>query len=181
MAGVKKKARAERRCIVFMDESGLSTRPHRVRTWGRRGQTPLIRELFNWKRISLLAGITLRPFYFRVHENSIQSAQVVALLRALLRHIPGRLLVIWDGAAIHRSAEVKEFLGKQGGRLWVERLPAYAPELNPAEYLGGHLKEHEVGNLVVQQGYELSPKATAALRRRPSLIVACWKQAELWP
>ncbi len=184
MARAKKKARAERRCIVFIDESGMSTRPHRVRTWGRRGQTPILRELFSWKRISLIAGITWRQFFFRVHERSIKSAQVVEFLRALLRHLPGRLLVIWDGATIHRSAEVKEFLGRQGRRLWVERLPAYAPELNPVEYLWGHLKEHEVGNLLVRHGHELSPKATAALRRmrrRPSLIAACWKQSELWP
>lgn len=184
MARAKKKARAQRRCIVFIDESGLSTRPHRVRTWGRRGQTPVLRELFNWKRVSLIAGITWRQFYFRVHEHGIKSAQVVAFLRALLRHLKGRLLVIWDGAAIHRSAEVKAFLSCHGQRVWVERLPAYAPELNPAEYLWGHLKEHEVGNLVVRHGHELSPKATAALRRmrrRPSLITACWKQAELWP
>jgi transposase len=162
----------------------MSTRPHRVRTWGRRGQTPILRELFSWKRISLIAGITWRQFFFRVHERSIKSAQVVEFLRALLRHLPGRLLVIWDGATIHRSAEVKEFLGRQGRRLWVERLPAYAPELNPVEYLWGHLKEHEVGNLLVRHGHELSPKATAALRRmrrRPSLIAACWKQSELWP
>ena len=184
MARAKKKAQAQRRCIVFIDESGLSTRPHRVRTWGRRGQTPVLRELFNWKRVSLIAGITWRQFYFQVHERGIKSAQVVEFLRALLRHLKGRLLVIWDGAAIHRSAEVKAFLEQQGGRLWVERLPAYAPELNPAEYLWGHLKEHEVGNLVVRHAHELSHKATAALRRmrrRPSLIVACWKQAELWP
>ena len=35
-----KKALSERRTIVFIDESGLSERPHRVRTWAPRGQTP---------------------------------------------------------------------------------------------------------------------------------------------
>lgn len=44
MAGDKKKARKEGRTIVFIDESGLSTRPTRVRTWAPRGKTPVIQE-----------------------------------------------------------------------------------------------------------------------------------------
>ena len=48
------------------------------------------------------------------------------------------------------------------GRLVIERLPAYAPELNPVEYLWGHLKEHELGHLLVSQLHELSHHATAA-------------------
>jgi len=162
----------------------LSTRPHRVRTWGLRGQTPVLQETFNWQSLSLIAGITLWRFYFRVHAGSIKSAQVVQFLSALLRHLPGKLLVIWDGAPIHRAAVVRDFVAIQGDRLLVERLPAYAPELNPAEYLWGHLKEHELGNLLVRHAHQLSLHATRALRRmrrRPSIIRACWKQAELWP
>ena len=61
-------------------------------------------------------------------------------------------------------------------------LPAYAPELNPVEYLWGHLKEHELGNLLVRHAHELGHHATAALRRlrrRPTIIAACWKQSSL--
>ncbi len=68
------------------------------------------------------------------------------------------------------------------GRLVIERLPAYAPELNPVEYLWGHLKEHELGHLLVSQLHELSHHATAALRRlrrRPRIIAACWKQSHI--
>src|SRR5439155_4689766 len=67
LAGPQKKARREGRTIVFVDESGLSTRPHRVRTWGRRGQTPVLQETFNWQSLSLIAGLTLWRFYFRAY------------------------------------------------------------------------------------------------------------------
>jgi len=87
---------------------------------------------------------------------------VVAFLEVLLRHPPGRLLGIWDGAPIHRSAVVRDFVASTGGRWEVERLPAYAPELNPVAYLWGHLKEHELGNLLVRHAHELSRQATAA-------------------
>lgn len=69
-----------------------------------------------------------------------------------------------------------------GGRLVLERLPAYAPELNPVECLWGHLKEHELSNLLVRHAHGLGHHATAALRRfrrRPRISTACWKQASL--
>lgn len=170
--------------IVFIDESGLSTRPTRVRTWALRGQTPLLQESFNWKSLSIIGGLALLRFYFQMHKGSIKGPQVVEFLKHLQRHIPGKILILWDGASIHRSALVRDYMASTRGRIDVERLPAYAPELNPVEYMWGHLKTHEIANLLVTQAWELSLEATAALRkmrRRPSIITACYAQAELWP
>ena len=49
---------------MFVDESGLSERPHRVRTWAPRGETPVLQYSFNWKCLSAIAGITIWSFYF---------------------------------------------------------------------------------------------------------------------
>ncbi|HLJ27227.1 MAG TPA: transposase [Candidatus Angelobacter sp.] len=102
----------------------------------------------------------------------------------LLRHIDGKLLVVWDGLRSHRSKLVWEFVRQQKGRLWLEFLPAYAPELNPVEYLWGYWKHHELPNFCPQDYLELSYEARQALRRmrrRPTLICAFWEQAELFP
>ena len=184
MANVKKNARKQRRTILFIDESGLSTKPTRVRTWAPRGQTPLLHECFNWKSLSIIGGITLRRFYFQIHKGSIKSPQVVEFLHHLQRHVKGRILILWDGAAIHRSRLVRDCLAATHGRVIAERLPAYAPELNPVEYMWAHLKCHELANLITTQAWELSMEATSALRRmrrRSSIITACFTQAELWP
>lgn len=138
---------------------------------------------FNWKKFSVVAGLTIANFYFQLFDGAIKSAQVIEFLRHLLRHLPGRLLIVWDGAAIHRSRAVRDFIGSRGQRVHLEYLPAYAPELNPAEYIWGHLKQHELANFCAKHGWELSLTATRALRRmrrRPQLIPAFWKQAELW-
>ncbi len=130
-----------------------------------------------------MAGLTLWNFYFQLFDGAIKSPQVIEFLRHLLRHLPGRLLIVWDGAGIHRSRAVRDFIGTLGQRVHLEYLPAYAPELNPAEYIWGHLKQHELANFCAQHGWELSLTATRALRRmrrRPGLIAAFWKQAELW-
>lgn len=167
-----------------MDESGLSTKPTRVRTWAPRGQTPLLFESFNWKSLSVIGGLSLRRFYFQIHPGSIKSAEVVEFIKHLQRHLKKRILIIWDGAAIHRSKEVRDYIASTKGKVQAERLPPYAPELNPVEYMWAHLKSHEIGNLIATEAWELSFEATAALRkmrRRPSIIAACFKQAELWP
>ena len=52
----------------------------------------------------------------------------------LLSKVSGKLLVIWDGSPIHRVEVIKPFLrSKEGKRLQLERLPGYAPDLNPQE------------------------------------------------
>jgi transposase len=184
LAGVKKKAKNEGRTIVFIDESGLSERPHRCRTWAPRGQTPMLQYHFNWRMLSAMAGVTWWNFYFRLFPGAIRSPQIILFLTHLLRHIPGKLLIVWDGLPGHRSRAVWEFIRQQRGRLWVEFLPGYAPELNPVEYLWSHWKQHELPNFCPTTFGQLSMHARRALRRmrrRPTLVYAFWDQAELFP
>jgi transposase len=144
----------------------------------------VLHETFNWKSLSLIGGLALWRFYFQMHHGSIKSPQVIEFLRHLQRHLPGKMMIVWDGAPIHRSILVKSYLASTRGRIVIERLPAYAPELNPVEYMWGHLKTHEIANLMVTQVWELSFEATAALRRmrrRTSIVAACYTQSELWP
>jgi len=138
---------------------------------------------FNWKVLSAIAGVTWWNFYFRLFPGAIRSPQVIQFLRHLLRHLRGQLLVIWDGLPSHRSGRVKAFVGEQKGRLKLEFLPAYAPELNPVEYLWGHWKQHELPNFCPKDFGQLSHNARQALRRmrrRPTLVTAFWKQAKLF-
>ena len=161
----------------------MSQRPHRVRTWSPRGQTPVLQYHFNWKTLAAVAGVTWRRFYFRLFPGAIRSAQVIEFLEHLLRQVRGELLVVWDGLPSHRSRAVQDFVAGQKGRLVLEFLPAYAPELNPVEYLWGYWKQHELPNLCTEDFAELSQEARQALkrmRRRPRLITAFWKQAGLF-
>jgi transposase len=138
---------------------------------------------FNWKTLSAIAGITWWNFYFRLFPGAIKGPQIIEFLEHLQRHLPGKLLVIWDGLPGHRSRLVKDFVAGQAGRLELEGLPSYAPELNPVEYLWGHLKHHELPNVCAKNLSELSHHAIRALRRlrrRPTLVAAFWKQLGLF-
>ena len=78
-----------------------------MRTWAPIGQTPILEFSFNWQKLSAIAGLTSRSFCFRLHGGSIRTAKVIGFLGQLRRFLPGKLLVIWDRAQIHRSLRVR--------------------------------------------------------------------------
>jgi hypothetical protein len=179
-----KKAKNDGWIIVFVDESGLRERPHRCRTWAPRGQTPVMKYHFTWKTLSAMAGVTWWNFYFRLFPGSIRSPQVVEFLHHLLRHIPGKLLVVWDGLKSHRSHFVWDFVREQRGRIWLEFLPCLCTGVEPGGVSVGVLKQHELPTFCPKNLGELSHfgrKALRRMRRRPTLVMAFWEQAELFP
>jgi hypothetical protein len=110
--------------IVFVDESGLSERPTRVRTWAPKGQTPIIQFHFNWTHVSAIAGLTRNQFMFRLHEGSIKKEEIVAFLKALRDHLKQPLLVIWDGLKAHRSHLVRDYVDATDGGIQIAFLSA---------------------------------------------------------
>jgi transposase len=157
-----------------------------VRTWAPTGQTPVLEFSFNWQKLSAIAGITSRSFCFRLHGGAIRTAQVIAFLGQLRRFLPGKILIIWDRAQIHRSLRVRRYMETHCERIAMTYLPAYAPELNPVEYLWAYWKGHELANFCPKDIWQLGHFASQALKRirrkinRPQLIAAFWKQAELF-
>ena len=122
-----------------MDECGFSQKTTAKKTWAPSGQNPVLEMNFNWDKLSVIGGISLKSIWFQIHEESVKSAQVTAFLDQLKRYVKGNMLIIWDGLPAHRSKVVAQYLSGQNGRIRVERLPACAPELNPIEYLWGNV------------------------------------------
>lgn len=184
MARDQKKANRENRTIIWLDESGFYLLPAVVRTYAPVGQTPILHAPCSYARLSVISGITpVGQLLMQVHEHSIRGTQVVDFLKHLLRHISGKLLIIWDGASIHRCQAVKDFLAQGAAeRLHLEQLPAYAPDLNPDEGIWHYLKYVELRNVVCQDRTELRYQlrlATARLRHKRFVIPGCITQAGL--
>lgn len=142
----------------------------------------MLQYSFNWQQLSLIAGVTYWRFYFRFFPGAIKGPQIVEYLKALKATLRGKLLVIWDGLPAHRSRVVRDYVESLDGHIQLERLPAYAPELNPVEYLFGYAKQRELANLCVQTIAEVRRYASRRLQsmqRRPTLVRAFWQQAEL--
>ena len=137
---------------------------------------------FNWRTISVAGGMTLWNFYFQIFDKAVGKEETVVFLAHLVQRIAAPLLVIWDRLPAHRSRLVGEFLDQLNGYVAIEYLPAYAPELNPVEYLWGYWKHHQLPNVCPKDLWHLNDRARQTLRRlrrRPRLIAAFWKQSSL--
>jgi transposase len=184
VAGPQKGAQARGQRLFFIDESGFYPLPSVVRTYAPVGQTPILEEWWTREHLSAISAISPEgKLYFHCQDSAINSADVLAFLEHLLREVPGHLVVIWDGAPIHRSHMITEFLANGARpRLHVERLPAYAPELNPGEGLWAQLKGVELRNVCcfslahLRQGLR---DAVKRVRRKPRIIKGCFEGAKL--
>ena len=184
MARPSSNARAENRTILFVDEAGFYLVPFVARTYAPRGQTPVLRAPLSRDHLSAISAITPAGRLFtHLQESAYRGPTVGAFLRQLLRQVRGKLLVIWDGAPIHRCQAVKDFLAAGAApRLHLERLPAYAPECNPDEGVWNLLKRGELKNRCCHDRDELRWElglAIRRLRRKPDRLIACFRQAGL--
>ena len=122
------------------------------RTWAPRGQTPVLRtKQRSWSHASAI-GALVYPLdgcsprvLSRIHFSTVRAPQVVGFLDHLHRHVKGAVVVVWDGLTAHRAVIVRDWLADHP-RFSVERLPAYAPELNPVEGLWAWLKGTQLAN-----------------------------------
>jgi transposase len=175
LARAEKKARAERRTLLFVDESGFYLLPGLVRTYSPAGRTPVLHEWQTRDHLSVMAALTRRGRLFTlVRRESLNAAASAGFLAGLLRRSRRKLLVVWDGSPIHRGREVRDFLaGGAARRLHLEALPAYAPELNPVEGLWQQLKHVELRNVACLDLAHLRGElrlAVARLRHKLPLV-----------
>ncbi|WP_425291170.1 IS630 family transposase [Spirosoma linguale] len=130
--------------MLYIDESACYLLPFVAHTWAPCGQTPVLMEQAGRTHLSLIAAIAANgQIYVAGQNQAFTSEDIVWFLKLLCgRYRKRNLLIIWDGAAIHRSNVVKELLRERLGRMHLERLPAYSPELNPVELLWSQLKRN---------------------------------------
>lgn len=179
LAGAKKRAIAEGRTILFVDESAFYLLPGVVRTWAPVGETPLLRCKLTRDHYSVISAITpMGEIYLTMQTAAYDSVAVIAFLEHLQSAIEGKLLIIWDGATIHRSQAIKDFLAAgAAARIWLERLPGYAPDLNPDEGIWHYLKHVELKNVCCHDLRQLEQELTAPVERlsaKPEIITGCF-------
>lgn len=194
MAGGKTVAAERGAWLCFEDEAGQTLRPPKARTWGRRGQTPVIPVSGKGSgRVSVAGLVCVRPgdrsrLIYRVlvhrgrkgERRSFAETDYAALLDAAHQQLGGSITVIWDNLNTHVSAAMRALIASRDW-LHVIRLPAYAPDLNPVESVWSHLKR-SLGNLAVQGIDDLAAIVKNRLKRiqyRPELTDAFFAQTGL--
>jgi transposase len=114
----------------------------------------VLRHHFNWSRLSMAAALVCRPdgsqaaLVFQIREGSYNTESLIAFLEDLHRHFGiEKITLIWDGLPAHRSRLMSAWIAAQ--RRWPtgQRLPGYAPGLNPVEQVWGNVKPAELASL----------------------------------
>jgi putative transposase len=188
MDRASKKSKKEGAHLVLIDETGLFLNPIVRRSWSKKGKTPIVIGDGSRKKVSVLGALTVSPqnrklnFYFsKLVDGYFSGFEVANFLRTFLKRMPSKVWVIWDGGPNHSGSEIRELLEKQK-RIIIERLPAYAPELNPVEIVWSWLKYGKLANFVPKNLEELQTAiddCLVCLREDPNLLRSLWDGSEL--
>lgn len=140
------------------------------------------------KKVSVIGAVSVSPtarrtgLYFSTRAGGYFTAQaVVEFLRDPLRHLRGKVVVVWDGGPNHKGPLIREFL-RRNRRLTLERFPAYAPDLNPVEVVWSWLKYGQLANYVPDGIPALDEEITdrlSELKGDPDLLRNLWNGSDL--
>jgi transposase len=167
LAAVEKRARRQNALILFEDESGVSLLPSVRATWAPRGQTPVLRHHFAWKRLSIAGVLAYESdgsdahLVFQLRPGAYNDDTLIEFLAEVHQHERQRTaILIWDGLPSHRSRRMLDWVADQRDWLSIEPLPGYAPDLNPIEQAWGNVKSQELANFCADTIAEVSDAAT---------------------
>ena len=172
--------------VCCEDEAGQTLRPPKARTWSRRGHTPVIAVSGKGSgRVSIAGMVCYKPrsrshLYYKMiihrgrkgERRSLSEIDYAGLLTAAHQQLRAPIIVCWDNLNTHISVAMREFIDAHPDWLTVVRLPAYAPDLNPAEGVWANLK-NGLGNLATRDIDHLATIIRNRLKRiqyRPDLI-----------
>ena len=181
---IARQAKRDKADIYFWDESGFRADAVQGTTWGAKGQTPVVSVPGQRQGISAASAVSAKgAFWFATYAGGLNGALFVSLLRRMMRGRRRPLHLIVDGLPAHKTRLVRDYVDSAEGHTQIEFLPAYAPEINPVEYLWAWLKRHALANFCPDTLAELTHTARAKLKsgqRRCAIIESCWVQAELF-
>ncbi|MGN9821943.1 IS630 family transposase [Streptomyces sp. SD11] len=173
MAAHQKGAVNKRAWIVFFDESGVSLLPQVRRTYAPRGRTPILRHRLNWQRAGMAAALGYHAadsgrgprLCFHLKPGSYDTTSLIEVLEQIKIFDAGEpVVLVGDGLSAHWSRGMRAWVARQDW-LILERLPAYAPELNPVEGLWSAIKTREVANLAGDHLADVADAAERGIRR----------------
>jgi transposase len=176
---IARRAKVEGGEVFFWDESGFRADAVHGRTWGVKGQTPIVERPGQRQSISAASAVTAKgAFWYCTYQGGLNAELFVGLLRRLMRHRSKPVHLVVDGLPAHKTKLVKDYVASTGGRLTLHLLPGYAPELNPDELVWSHVKRTGVARTPLRKGEKLRDKIEAqlaAIKKAPRLVRSFFK------
>ena len=180
---IARKARREKADIYFWDESGFRADAVQGKTWGAKGQTPVVPVPGQRQGISAASAVNTKgAFWFVTYKGGLNGERFVELLKKLMHRRRKPVHLVVDGLPAHKKAVVKHYVAATRGKLTLHFLPGYAPELNPDELVWSHAKRTGNARRPLQQGEKLEERVTrqlAGIGRNRALVRSFFKHPDV--
>jgi transposase len=176
---IARQAKADGGDVYFWDESGFRADTVHGKTWGVKGQTPVVERPGQRQSISAASAVNARGgFWYCTYRGGLNAELFVTLLKRMMKGRSKPVHLVVDGLPAHKTALVKAYVASTNGMLTLHVLPGYAPELNPDELVWSHMKRTGVARSPLRKGEKLEDKIEAqlaAIKRLPQLVRSFFK------
>ena len=172
---IARQAKAQGAEVFFWDESGFRADTVHGKTWGLRGQTPVVHRPGQRQSISAASAVNANgAFWFCTYDGALNAELFVELLQQMMHRRKKPVHLVIDSLPAHKKASVVgKYVTSTNGRLTLHFLPGYAPDLNPDELVWSHVKRTGTARRPLQQGEKLRDKIEeqlAKLQQLPGLV-----------
>lgn len=162
---LKRRAKKLGAKIFFLDEAGFQSDPVLGRTYGLKGKTPVVKTSGQRQSINVISAVNSRgEFWAMTYDGKLDSESFVEFLKDFMKSQRGTIFLVLDGLAVHKSKVVEKYLATVDGRLELHPLPPYCPDLNPDEFVWGHMKNNGVSKKPLKQNESLRKRVEEDLR-----------------
>ena len=171
---LKKRAKRLGAHIFFLDEAGFQSDPPLGRTYGLKGQTPVVQTSGQRQSLNVISAVTARgEFWAATYTAKLNAELFLAFLKGFMHGRKAKVFLVVDGHPAHKAKIVQEYVQSLQGRLELHFLPPYAPDLNPDEFVWGYMKSNGVSKNPLKQNESLLQRIKEdleAIYRDPALV-----------
>jgi transposase len=174
--------RAKRRGadIFFLDEAGIRSDAPLQRTWGAKGQTPVVVTSGQRQAVNAISAVNARgAFWYDVYTGRLNALRFIQFLRDFRATRRRPVFLVVDKHPAHIAKVVAEYVQSLRGKLELHFLPGYAPDLNPDEFVWNHLRQKGVSKTPLRQNESLRARVAQDLAniKRDRQLISSFFQA----
>lgn len=172
----KLRARAKRHGadIFFLDEAGVRSDSALQRTWGAKGQTPVVETSGQRQSVNAISAVNPQgAFWYNIYTGRMNAERFITFLRDFMRRRRRPAFLVVDRHPTHRAKSAAAYVQSLKGKLELHFLPGYAPDLNPDEFVWNYMRLNGTSKTPLRKNESLKARVDndlAAIRRSPALV-----------
>jgi transposase len=164
---IKKMAQKQGADIYFGDAAHIRSDHHAGRTWGKRGETPIVEATGARHGMSLISAISSRGHmrFMIKQQGGVNAAVFIEFLKRLIAGAERTIFLIVDRGPAHIARKTRAFVESLNQSLRLFYLPPYSPDRNPDELVWKHLKADTVGRMAIVSKDDFKAKVRSSMRQ----------------